>query len=60
MHYAVGGDQMLLQPARRGPAYAADFTIGLDLSDTAVGADDSFSMPGGPPPGGGTPPPPPG
>lgn len=51
MHYADIGDQMLLRPTRRGRGYAADFAIGLDLSDTAVGADDSFSVPGG-----GTPP----
>jgi protocatechuate 3,4-dioxygenase beta subunit len=42
------GDQMLLHPRRRARGYVADFAIGLDLSDTAVGADDS--MTGGPPP----------
>ena len=42
------GDQMLLRPRRQGRTYTADFTIGLDLSDTEVGADDSFT--GGPPP----------
>lgn len=47
------GDQMLLHPHRRGRTYTADFAIGLDLSDTAVGADDGFTGgPGGPPPGG--------
>ncbi|TDV47875.1 twin-arginine translocation pathway signal protein [Actinophytocola oryzae] len=51
--YQAGGagDQMLLHPRRRGRGYVADFAIGLDLSDTAVGADDGFG--GGPPPGGG-------
>jgi protocatechuate 3,4-dioxygenase beta subunit len=45
------GDQMLLRPTRRGRGYAADFAIGLDLSDTAVGTDDGFTGgPGGPPP----------
>lgn len=49
------GDQMLLRPRRHGRnGYTADFAIGLDLSDTAVGADDGFSGgpggPGGPPP----------
>ncbi|HEX6358339.1 twin-arginine translocation pathway signal protein [Actinophytocola sp.] len=51
--YSAGGvgDQMLLRPNRRGRGYAADFAIGLDLSDTAVGADDGFGGgPGGPPP----------
>jgi protocatechuate 3,4-dioxygenase beta subunit len=42
------GDQMLLRPTRRGRGYAATFTIGLDLSDTAVGADDGNTGPGGP------------
>lgn len=46
------GDQMLLRPNRRGRGYAATFTVGLDLSDTAVGDDDSpQGGPGGPPPG---------
>jgi len=48
------GDQMLLRPHRARRGYAAEFAIGLDLSDTAVGADDGFT--GGPPPGTGTPP----
>ena len=42
------GDQMLLRPTRRGHGYTATFAIGLDLSDTAVGADDGMT---GPPPG---------
>ncbi|WP_202868139.1 hypothetical protein [Kribbella sindirgiensis] len=53
MHYADIGDQMLLTPKRTRDGYEAAFAIALDLSDTAVGADDSFQMPGGP---GGTPP----
>ncbi|GAA4704729.1 dioxygenase family protein [Phytohabitans rumicis] len=57
MHYADIGDQMLLNPTRQGPGYAANFGIALDLSDTAVGADDSFQMPGGGTPPEGTPPP---
>jgi protocatechuate 3,4-dioxygenase beta subunit len=54
--YTAGGagDQMLLHPHRQHHGYAAEFAIGLDLSDTAVGADDGF--PSGPPPGGGPPP----
>ncbi|MEV0288964.1 MULTISPECIES: hypothetical protein [unclassified Kribbella] len=52
MHYADLGDQMLLQPKQTSSGYEASFAIALDLSDTAVGADDAFSMPGG----GGTPP----
>jgi protocatechuate 3,4-dioxygenase beta subunit len=45
------GDQMLLHPTRRGRGYRTDFAIGLDLSDTAVGADDGMTgPPGGPPP----------
>jgi len=46
--YAGGGDQMLLLPRRTRQGYTADFTIGLDLSDTEVGDDDSPG-PGGPP-----------
>ncbi|TCC16673.1 twin-arginine translocation pathway signal protein [Kribbella speibonae] len=53
MHYADIGDQMLLTPKRTRDGYEAAFAIALDLSDTAVGADDSFQTPGGP---GGTPP----
>ncbi|HEX6686675.1 MAG TPA: hypothetical protein VF062_28135 [Candidatus Limnocylindrales bacterium] len=47
MHYANGGDQMLLNPNKTDEVYEATFSIALDLSDTAVGADDSFSMGGG-------------
>jgi protocatechuate 3,4-dioxygenase beta subunit len=45
------GDQMLLRPRRHRNGYTTAFAIGLDLSDTAVGADDGFGGgPGGPPP----------
>ncbi len=54
MHYADIGDQMLLYPTATTSGYEAAFAIALDLSDTAVGADDSFTMGGGGP--GGTPP----
>ncbi|MFG1818216.1 hypothetical protein ACGFIF_30935 [Kribbella sp. NPDC049174] len=60
MHYADIGDQMLLKPRLTRSGYEASFAIALDLSDTAVGADDAFSVPGGGGPGGtpptGTPP----
>lgn len=59
MHYADIGDQMLLKPTKTRSGYEASFAIALDLSDTAVGADDAFSVPGGGGPGGtptGTPP----
>lgn len=46
------GDQMLLRPVRRGRAYAATFTVGLDLSDTEVGGDDGMTGPPGGGPGG--------
>jgi protocatechuate 3,4-dioxygenase beta subunit len=51
MHYASVGDQMLLTPHQQGDGYKAEFRIGLDLSDTAVGASDSFQQGGT---GGGT------
>lgn len=47
MHYADVGDQMLLKPSEVGDGYEASFVIALDLSDTAVGADDSFQLGGG-------------
>jgi protocatechuate 3,4-dioxygenase beta subunit len=49
--YRVGGDQMLLNPRRLGRRYAADFAIGLDLSDAEVGDDDSPGAGPGPGPG---------
>jgi len=51
MHYADGGDQLLLNPNQTDMGYEATFAIALDLSDTAVGADDSFSMGDGGAPG---------
>jgi protocatechuate 3,4-dioxygenase beta subunit len=49
--YVTGGDQMLLRPKPARHGYAADFAIGLDLSDTAVGAPDRFpGFPGQQPP----------
>lgn len=48
--YGEVGDQMLLAPTRDGEDFAASFTIGLDLTDTAVGADDHFEFPPGFPP----------
>jgi len=44
--YRDGGDQLLIAPVASGDGYAANFAIGLDLSDTAVGAPDG--MRGGP------------
>lgn len=61
MHYANGGDQMLLPVTTIEEGYAATFDIALDLSDTETGADDGFDqgggggMPGGGPPNGGGP-----
>ncbi|MEU4237789.1 hypothetical protein [Actinoplanes sp. NPDC026619] len=54
--YNTVGDQMLLQPTRQGQGWSACFAIGMDLSDTAVGAPDGGmggpGGPGGPPPSG--------
>jgi len=44
--YRDGGDQLLIAPVASGDGYAANFAIGLDLSDTAIGAPDG--MQGGP------------
>jgi protocatechuate 3,4-dioxygenase beta subunit len=44
--YRTGGDQMVLSPRKAVRGYRTDFAIGLDLSDTVVGAPDVF--PGGP------------
>jgi len=58
--YQSGGDHLLLAPVASDDGYAASFAIGLDLSDTAVGAADGNQGggPGGPggPGGGGRPP----
>ena len=46
-----GGDQLLLDISGDNTnGYAATINIGLDLTDTAVGASDSFGGPGGRPP----------
>ncbi|MGL5830044.1 MAG: twin-arginine translocation pathway signal protein, partial [Angustibacter sp.] len=47
LYAADSGEQMLLAPKRSGRRYAASFTIGMDLSDTAVGDDDPFVPPPG-------------
>ncbi|MEW2398006.1 hypothetical protein [Streptomyces sp. NPDC046862] len=47
--YGEVGAQMHLAPRRKGTGYEATFTIGLDLSDTAVGAPDVFTVPTAPP-----------
>ncbi|MFC4069549.1 dioxygenase family protein, partial [Actinoplanes subglobosus] len=46
--YQQAGEQMLLSPRRIRGGWAARFAIGLDLSDTEVGDDDSGGGPGGP------------
>jgi protocatechuate 3,4-dioxygenase beta subunit len=38
--YSSGGDQLLLSATPTDTGYAASFALGLDLSDTAVGAAD--------------------
>lgn len=38
--FSHDGDQMVLAPQSRGRGYTATFTVGLDLTDTAAGADD--------------------
>jgi protocatechuate 3,4-dioxygenase beta subunit len=53
MHFANGGTQLLLSPTETAQGLAATFAIGLDLTNSAVGASDRFSMGG---PGGGPPP----
>lgn len=47
MHYANGGDQLLLALVEDEDGYSATFDIGLDLTDEEVGASDSFSTGGG-------------
>lgn len=47
--YLEAGEQMLLDPRRVRGGFTARFAIGLDLSDTEVGDDDSGGgLPGGP------------
>ena len=49
--YNNGGDQLLLvATGDNAIGYSAAINIGLDLTDTAVGASDSFGQPGGGPP----------
>ena len=49
--YNNGGDQLLLDiTGDNTSGYTASINIGLDLTDTEVGASDSFGAPGGPPP----------
>jgi hypothetical protein len=57
MHFASGGEQLLLSPTQSQQGLEAMFAIGLDLSDTATGQSDHFAMGGGgPPPEGQLPP----
>ncbi len=46
MHYANGGDQLLLALAPAGEGYTTLFALGLDLADSDAGASDSFSTGG--------------
>ncbi|MFJ6572239.1 hypothetical protein ACIQNU_33020 [Streptomyces sp. NPDC091292] len=46
--YAVGGEELLLKPRRTRAGYRADFTIGLDLSDTEIGKPDPDTPGDGP------------
>jgi protocatechuate 3,4-dioxygenase beta subunit len=55
MHFASGGEQLLLSPTQARQGLEAMFAIGLDLSDAATGQSDHFSMGGGGPPPGGPP-----
>jgi protocatechuate 3,4-dioxygenase beta subunit len=48
--FRQSGDSLLLKVTESGSAYAANFDIGLDLSDAGVGAEDRMGRPGGPPP----------
>src|SRR5579859_6393680 len=58
--YQGGGSQLLLALAQSGAGYTATLPIGLDLSDTRIGAPDSNQQGGGGPGGGpGGPPGPP-
>jgi protocatechuate 3,4-dioxygenase beta subunit len=50
--YRDGGDQLLIAPVASEDGYSASFAIGLDLSDTAVGAADSMQGGRGPGPRG--------
>ena len=49
--YSNGGDQLVLDASGdNSNGYSATINIGLDLTDTSVGASDSFGGPGGGPP----------
>ncbi|HEY0602544.1 MAG TPA: intradiol ring-cleavage dioxygenase [Herpetosiphonaceae bacterium] len=52
--YRNGGDQLMIALAQADQGYTGNFHIGLDLSDTGVGAEDTMGGgpggPGGPPP----------
>lgn len=49
--YNGGGDQLLLNlEGDNTNGYTSTFNVGLDLTDTAVGAADSMGQPGGGPP----------
>jgi protocatechuate 3,4-dioxygenase beta subunit len=58
MHYRNGGRQLLLAPVAQGDGYAAEWALGIDLTDAAVGRADGFGRgrgprgPGGPGRGG--------
>jgi hypothetical protein len=47
--YGEGSEQLVLTLTQAAEGYATTFNIGLDLSDTEVGADDGGGGPGGPP-----------
>ncbi len=44
MHYANGGDQMLLSLTKTNDGYSAGFPIALDLSDAETGKADRFEQ----------------
>jgi protocatechuate 3,4-dioxygenase beta subunit len=49
--YRGGGHQLLLALTKSGDGYATTFPIGLDLSNTSIGASDSAGQGGGGPGG---------
>lgn len=51
MHFANGGDQLLLALTEADEGFSATFDIALDLSDADTGAADSFQQGGGGPSG---------
>lgn len=46
--YSQGGDQLTVAVAKASQGYAGNFHIGIDLSDTNIGAADTMGGPGGP------------